>query len=99
VGRDSEGLPLIPGRRGELEWFDGVVLAVHTDRVRMIPRILGIPGVRSWQRGDRELRALFPVELLPTVATMIGARRRRRPETAAHLPKASTPPYRVGSAA
>jgi hypothetical protein len=99
IGRDGEGLPLIPGKLGSIEWYDGVALAVYSDRPRMFGRILGIPGVRPWQRGDQELRALFAIDFLPAVAAVIQARRRRRPETAAHLQKAPDPAYSKGSAA
>jgi hypothetical protein len=97
--RDAEGWPVIPGKLGSIEWHHGVILAVHTDRPRMFSRILGIPGVRPWQVGDHELRALFSAEVLPTVAAVIQARRRRRPETAAHLRNASNPAYSGPSAA
>jgi hypothetical protein len=90
VRRDAEGFPLIPGRSGAIEWHcagadchgcpeRGPLLAVWTDRPRVFPKLWAIPGVRRWQTGDREMRALFPVETLEQVAGVIRARRKRRP--------------------
>jgi hypothetical protein len=79
VVRDSEGLPIIPGRLGRIEWHDprGQDLAVYSDRPRLFGRLLAVPGVRRHQTGDFELRALFPLEVLSDVAGVIKARRQR----------------------
>lgn len=77
VVRDSEGWPLIPGKLGRLEWHDGQVLAVYTQRPRLFTRLWAIPGVRRWQVGGQEVRGLFPVTALPAVVVLIRARRRR----------------------
>jgi hypothetical protein len=77
VQLDGERFPVIPGRYGQVEWFDGVDLAVYTDRPRLFARIWAIPGVRRHQTGDTEMRAVFPPELLASVAAVIRARRRR----------------------
>jgi hypothetical protein len=78
VEPDAEGFPTIPGRLGRIEWHDpeGRELAVYTDRPRLFDRLLAIPGVRRHQTGDQELRALFPLAVLPQVARLIKARRR-----------------------
>jgi hypothetical protein len=70
---------VIPGRLGRIEWHDpdGRELAVYTDRPRLFPRLLALPGIRRHQTGDQELRALLPVEALPQVAHLIKAKRRR----------------------
>jgi hypothetical protein len=78
VVRDTEGLPVIPGRLGQIEVHDGQSLAVYTDRPRLFARLWAVPGVRRWQVGDREARALVRVERLPEVAALIQARRRRQ---------------------
>jgi hypothetical protein len=78
VVRDEEGRPVIPGRLGQIEPHDGQVLAVYTDHPRLFARLWAIPGVRRWQVGDQEARALVPVERLPEAAALIQARRRRR---------------------
>jgi hypothetical protein len=90
ITHDAEGWPVIPGRLGRIEWFcDGVdchacplpgevTLAVYTDRRRMHRLLLALPGVRSHQRGDDELRAVFLPEALAEVARVIRARRKRR---------------------
>jgi hypothetical protein len=77
VRLDVEGFPVIPGRYGQIEWFDGTDLAVYTARRRLFSRLWAIAGVRRHQTGDREMRAVFPPEALDRVAAAIGARRRR----------------------
>src|SRR5436309_16135940 len=86
---DAEGFPFIPGRHGQIEWHcDGVncsscllpgqfALAVYSDRPRLFSKIWSIPGVRRHQTGDSEMRAVFPLEALEQVATVIRARRKR----------------------
>jgi len=87
VRADAEGFPIIPGRYGQIEWFDGQDLAVYTNRPRLFARLWAIPGVRRHQTGDTEMRALFPAEALRQVAAVIKARRRRTlsPEEAHRL--------------
>jgi len=77
VQLDVEGFPIIPGRYGQMEWFDGRDLAVYTNRPRLFAKLWAIPGVRKHQTGDTEMRALFPPEALERVAAVIRARRRR----------------------
>jgi hypothetical protein len=79
VAADGEGWPILPGRLGQIEYHDGVDLAVFTDRPRLHAKLWAIPGVRRHQTGDQEMRALFPVEALDQVAAVIRARARRRP--------------------
>jgi hypothetical protein len=74
---DAEGWPAIPGRLGQIEYHDGQALAVYTTRPRVFARLWAVPGVRRWQTGDSEMRALVPPERLVDVATGIGARRKR----------------------
>jgi hypothetical protein len=74
---DVEGFPVILGRYGQIEWFDGVDLAVYADRPRLFARLWAIPGVRRHQTGDAEMRAVLPPERLASVAAVIRARRRR----------------------
>jgi hypothetical protein len=84
---DAEGWPVIPGRLGQIELHDGQALAVYSTRPRIFARLWAVPGVRRWQVGDQEARALVPVDALPQVAALIGARRRRQlsPEAARNL--------------
>jgi len=77
VQPDVEGFPVIPGRYGRIEWFDGKEFAVYTNRPRLFPKLWAIPGVRRYQTGDTEMRAVFPPEALEQVASVIKARRRR----------------------
>ena len=85
--QDAEGWPIIPGRLGQIDYHDGTLLAVYTDRPRLFTRLWAIPGVRRWQTGDSEMRALFPPEAILTVARVIRARRRRTgfPEAALRM--------------
>jgi hypothetical protein len=99
VTLDAEGVPLIPGRLGQIEGYcDGVdchrcplpgevALAVWTDRARLFGTLWAIPGVRRWQ----EIRAVFPVEALDQGAPVIRARRKRAgsPEAAARMRRAA----------
>jgi hypothetical protein len=84
---DAEGLPVVLGRLGQIEPHDAQSLAVHTMRPRVFAKLWAVPGVRRWQTGAFEMRALFPPERLVEVATEIGARRKRRldPEDARNL--------------
>jgi hypothetical protein len=89
VRPDAEGWPMIPARLGRIEWYCNgqdchgcplpgePALAVHTDRPKLFPKLWVISGVRRWQTGDREMRAVFPAEALASVAAVIRARRRR----------------------
>ena len=94
VQLDAEGVPVIPGRYGQIEWYcDGVncaarsrgfcalpgqfALAVYTDRPRLFSKLWAIPGVKRYQTGDTEMRALVPLEALEQVAKVIKARRKR----------------------
>jgi hypothetical protein len=84
---DPEGFPIIPGRYGRIEWYcDGVscsscalpwqlALAVHTEHPRLFRKLWAIPGIVRHQTGDSEMRAVFAVELLERVATVIRAKR------------------------
>lgn len=76
VQADAEGLPIIPGRSGQIEWFDGRDLAVYTNRLRLFA-LWAIPGVKRHQTGDTEMRAVFSPESLEQVAGVIKARRKR----------------------
>src|SRR5467141_4726539 len=76
VQLDVEGFPLIPGRYGQIEWFDSEDLAVYTNRPRLFARLWAIPGVNLHQTGDTEMRAVFPPEALEQVATVIRAHKK-----------------------
>jgi hypothetical protein len=78
VQADPEGFPIIPGRYGQIEWFDGRDLAVYTNRPRLFVKLWAIPGVKHHQTGDAEMRAVFPPEAVEEVAVVIKARRRRQ---------------------
>ena len=75
VTQDAEGFPIIPGRYGRLERFDGRDLAVYCDHPRLFAKLWAIPGVRRHQTGDHEMRAVFPFEALEQVAGVIRAKR------------------------
>ena len=77
VQSDVEGFPIITGRYGQIEWFDGRDLAVYTNRPRLFARLWAISGVRRHQTGDAAMRATFAPEALEEVATVIQARQKR----------------------
>jgi hypothetical protein len=79
VTADLEGYPVIMGRYGQIEWFheEGKYLAAYTTRRLTRGKLLALPAVVSHQIGDEELRVLFLVDLLPEVAGLLKARRRR----------------------
>src|SRR5437762_8437726 len=77
VQADVEGYPVIAGRYGQIEWFDGHDLAVYTNRPRLFAKLWSIPGARRHQTGDTEMRAVFAPDALEQVALVIKARRRR----------------------
>jgi hypothetical protein len=94
---DAEGWPVIPGKLGQIEWAGpGVTrLGVYTDHPRVFAWLRRIPGVRPWQTGDREMRALFPVEALVPVAQVIQARRHRVLDPAVARQKGAGTAYRA----
>jgi hypothetical protein len=97
VKTDAEGFPIAPGRYGQLEWYgEAGVCAVWTDRPRLFSRIWAVPGVRHHQTGDREMRAIVPIEGLGAVAAVIRARRRYSPSPA-QLRNLVTPSTRATS--
>src|SRR5881397_2493031 len=75
VQADAEGFPIIPGRYGQIEWFDGQALAVYSDHPKLFRKLWAIANVRRHQTGDREMRAVFPPEALEQVAAVIRAKR------------------------
>jgi hypothetical protein len=90
--------PVIPGRYGQIEWFDGRDLAVHTNRRRLFEKVWAIPGMKRHQTGDLEMRAVFPLEGLEHVARVIKARRRRTLAPEAARRRGFKPTLRVTSA-
>jgi hypothetical protein len=62
VTADSEGFPIAPGRYGQLEWHDAGHVAIYSQTMRMLAKLLRIRGVRRHQVGDREFRLLLPVD-------------------------------------
>ena len=83
VVADAEGFPIAPGRYGQVEWHAEGVVAIYSQTVRMLAKLLAIPGIRRHQTGDREFRLLRPVEKghdnpsLGAVARLLRVRTRR----------------------
>jgi hypothetical protein len=76
---DDPWLQIIPGTKGHIYLHGDCLLAVATNtRGPTATRIANIPGVTVVQDGDDGINATFPVELLPQIAALIGAKRRRR---------------------
>lgn len=78
VRADTEGWPIVPGRLGRLEYHDRVRAAIFTNRPRIHARIQNLPGIIRHQTGDRELRALIPMQNLSDAAAAIKAYRKPR---------------------
>jgi hypothetical protein len=68
----------MPCRKGEIYPHGGERLAVEVTSRRVADRLAAISGVTLWQDGDREKCFLFPVELFPAIAAVVGPRRRRK---------------------
>jgi len=94
---DAEGFPSIPGRYGQIEWFDGQCLAVHSKRRRLFEKRWAIPGVKRHQTGDVEMRSVLPLEALEHIAMVIRARRRRTQAPAEARRRGFKPTPRVTS--
>ena len=83
VQADAEGFPISPGRYGQLEWHAAGQVAIYSPTMRMLAKLLRIPGVRRHQIGDREFRLLLPVDNvhdraeLGAVARLLRIRTRR----------------------
>ena len=86
---DGEGFPILPGRLGSVEWFTSTGLAVYSPRPRAFARLEAVPGVTRWQIGSTEARYLAPIEALPTLAGVLGLRRRRSPTAGSWRPAGS----------
>jgi hypothetical protein len=76
-----------------------LALAVFTTTRGLPKRLLALPGVKPYQVGDREFRAVFLPENLAAVAQTIGARQRYRLSEAGRQAKASTREARVAALA
>jgi hypothetical protein len=75
---DRAWLVTIPGRYGSVFVWGQTLPGATTDRRRLHPRLMAIPGAVVRQRGDRELTVSFPPDQLPAVADLLKIRRRRR---------------------
>jgi hypothetical protein len=60
-------------------------LAAWSDRPRIVRRLAALPFAHTHQRGDREIRVLFPVDRLDEVCAVIQAKRRRQVSEAERL--------------
>jgi hypothetical protein len=84
VTADPEGFPIASGRYGHLEWHDAGQVAIYSQTMRMLAKLLRIQGVRRHQVGDREFRLLRPVDNvhdraeLEAIARLVRIRVRRR---------------------
>jgi hypothetical protein len=59
VQADAEGFPVIPGRYGQIEWFDGQDLAVYSNHPRLFAAVIKARRKRTlspeaaWKLGAR----------------------------------------------
>ena len=83
VTSDAEGFPVALGRYGQLEWHDAGHVAIYSQTMRMLAKLLKIPAVCRHQVGDREFRLLLPLEemhdrpALGAIARLLRIRTRR----------------------
>jgi hypothetical protein len=83
VRANAEGFPISPGRYGQLEWHDAGQVAIYSQTMRMLAKLLKTPGVRRHQVGDHEIRLLLPLEemhdsgALGAIARLLRVRARR----------------------
>jgi len=83
VKPDPEGFPIAPGRYGQLEWHDAGQVAIQSQTMQMLAKLLKIPGVRRYQIGDHEVRLLLAVDrvhdspALGAIARLLRVRTRR----------------------
>jgi hypothetical protein len=80
VRRDSEHLPVIPGRRGWVSAHDRHTLCTHVRGRRLVLALLrDLPaGWRQHQVGDHEANVLVPVGDLDRACRIVRAYRRPR---------------------
>jgi hypothetical protein len=75
---DRAWLWQVPAKYGHVYIHGRERLGVYCRSVRLLPRLLAVPGLALHQRGDREFSATFPPDALAEVADIIQARRRRQ---------------------
>jgi len=80
IRRDTEGLPMIPGRRGNVSAHDLTTLCVDVHGRHYLLKLLrALPaGWRCHQVGDDEANLLAPLADLDLACRMVRAYRRRR---------------------
>ncbi len=68
ITKDVDGWPIVPGRHGRLEWRGAewrtgeARIYAHTDRARMVARLLAVKGVHRCQTGDTEATVWIQAE-------------------------------------
>jgi hypothetical protein len=68
----------IPCKYGFISVHGPAMLAAWTGSPKMVAKLIALDGLRVHQRGDREVRCLFPPERLDAVAELLQARRKRQ---------------------
>jgi hypothetical protein len=67
----------IPCKFGHIFVQGENTLGAYCNRIKVIPRLIALPGVRVKQRGDREVNVAFDPAQLAEVAQLLKARKRR----------------------
>jgi hypothetical protein len=75
---DRRWLPRIPCKYGHIYVAGTGTLGAYAEGRLITGKLARLPGVRVRQRGDCEVTVVFPPDLLPVVAPLLGARKRRR---------------------
>jgi hypothetical protein len=66
----------IPCKFGHIFVQGENTLGAYCNRIKVIPRLIALPGVRVKQRGDREVNVAFDPAQLAEVAQILRARKR-----------------------
>ena len=77
--REDDQEPVIHGHGGVVEWhsLDGKTLAAFTTKPSIMKTLLGLPWAKQHQRGDKELRVVFPVERLLDMEPVLRLKKKR----------------------
>jgi hypothetical protein len=60
VKADAEGFPIAPGRYGQLEWHDARQVAIHSQTMRMLAKLLKIAESAGTRWATTSFGCLWP---------------------------------------
>ncbi|MCH8041687.1 MAG: hypothetical protein IH977_15290 [Nitrospinae bacterium] len=91
---NQDGEAVIPGQYGQVEWvsYSGKTLVAHTEKKRILHKLLNLPWTVPHQVGGEEGSVTFPSTRLGEIGVLLRLRRHRNPATSSHLLKFQFPP-------